>query len=151
MNNPIPSLRLIVRRAVRLATRLPGMLALSQAAAGLTLAAPTPAPLVQAAPAMASGAGVTLAVWQDSRDGACSDIYGACLDSAGQVLKRFAIAVAPGSQAQPAVACNGTGHLVVWTDGRSGTKCAVYAARITSAGAVSDANGLLLNATARDQ
>lgn len=151
MNNPILTSRFFAWRATRLASRLLGLPALLLAAAAVTTAAPIPAPLDQAAPAMASGAGVTLAVWQDSRDGAHSDIYGACLNSAGQVLNSFAIATALGSQVQPVVACNGTDFLVVWADYRNGPTADVYGARVSAAGVVLDPAGFPISAGAGNQ
>jgi len=139
MNNETQTSQFFTQSWKRLAASV------ARLAAGLLLttaiAAPAPAPLDQAAPAMASGNGVTLAVWQDSRNGAEPDIFGARLDDAGRVISSFAICAAPGRQVQPAVACNGTDFLVVWVDYRNGPAAAVYAARVTAAGAVLDAAG----------
>ncbi len=151
MNIPTQTSRFSIRCAIRFAARISGLPAVLLSAATLAIAASTPAPLDQAAPAIASGAGVSLAVWQDSRSGAYSDIYGALLDGAGQVLDSFAIATAPGSQVRPAVACNGTDFFVVWADYRNGVTADVYGARVTAAGVVLDTAGFPICADAGNQ
>ena len=65
--------------------------------------------------AMASGAGVTLVVWSDTRAGT-PDIFGVRQDAAGNALEAvpFAIDQNPGDQGSPQVAWNGQSFLVAW-------------------------------------
>ena len=102
-------------------------------------------------PAAAFGGSRYLVAWQDYRSGA-SDIYGACLTSAGAVLhpSGFAISVAAGAQEYPAVASDGSGFLVVWQDYRSGAYD-IYGARVSAAGTVLDASGFIISAAANEQ
>jgi hypothetical protein len=73
-------------------------------------------------PAVSYGAGAFLVVWEDSRLGAGTEVFGARVSPAGSVLdpSGVAIMVAPGEQLAPAVAFGGTAFLVVWEDGQLG-------------------------------
>lgn len=58
----------------------------------------------------------------------------------GSSSSALAIEEAPGIQDEPAVASDGTNHLVVWRDTRSGVD--ISGARVTSAGTVLDPDGI---------
>src|SRR5690349_14228154 len=84
-------------------------------------------PVAGARPAIASGVGGQLVVWDTPRNGTV-DIHGARLDAGGQVLDPdgIAIATAAGTQIAPRVAWNGELYLVVWKDNRDG-RAAIFA------------------------
>jgi hypothetical protein len=87
-------------------------------------------------------------VWDDRRCGgqSCRDVYGARLTETAGLLDAdgIAISTAESAQAVPAVAPEGTGFLVVWSDFRSLESWAIQGARIDSEGIVIDPEGLLL-------
>lgn len=101
----------------------------------------------QLSPAVASSGTVALVVWQDRRN-ATFDIFGALIDANGAiVLNDIAICTDPvGNQGRPAVTWNAASSqfIVVWTDDRSGTSH-IFGARVSSAGAVLDANGIAIS------
>jgi hypothetical protein len=99
----------------------------------------------------ASGTG-TLVAWADTRSGPATNVYGARLTTAGAVsdASGIAISTAAGSQTQPAVGHDGTTWVVAWSDTRSGT-ADIFAARVTTAGTVSDASGVQITAAADAQ
>ena len=78
----------------------------------------------QRSPAVAFDGTNFLVVWQDSRSGT-QDIFGARVTRGGKVLdadgSSLTISDAAGDQTSPAVAFNGTNHLVVWSDFRNGS------------------------------
>lgn len=85
-----------------------------------------------------------LVVWQDRRNGNF-DIIGALLDANGNVVQAdIVICNASGDQTRPAVAFDAVNSqwLVVWSDGRITTDFDIFAARVTTAGVVLDANGI---------
>jgi len=71
---------------------------------------------------------------------------GAVLDDTG-----FAISSAAGDQFNPAVAFDGTRYVVAWDDKRSGSKPDIYAARVSTSGAVLDKAGIAVCAAADGQ
>jgi len=85
-----------------------------------------------------------LAVWEDHRNGT-SDIYGARITPAGQVLDPNGIAISPGDgrASRPAVAFDGTNYFIVWEDRRLGFSC-IHGARVTPAGRVLEPDGISL-------
>jgi hypothetical protein len=93
----------------------------------------------------------SLVVWTEG--GAAPDIRGARVSSAGAVLDPGGLTVSAGAGAQldPAVAFGGAGSLVVWEHHRSGLGADLYAARVTSAGAVLDPAGIPVAAGAGDE
>jgi hypothetical protein len=106
-------------------------------------------PNAETSPAVAWNGSHYLVVWQDDRDRTVSggNIYGIRLALDGTPLDRWAIPVcmAPGDQSRPAVAVSGEDFLVTWTDGRNPeTGSDIYAARVNSAGEVSDQKGFLV-------
>ena len=100
----------------------------------------------QRAPAVGFNGTDFVVAWTDFRGGATSDVYAARVTGSGTVRDATGLAVstAAGSQSAPDVARDGTDVVVVWTDTRSGTPD-VYAARVTSAGAVTDATGFVVS------
>ncbi len=99
----------------------------------------------QAAPALAYDGTNFLVVWQDSRNGGFTDIYGARVSGAGVLLDSGgrALSTAADAQYSPAVAHDGTSFLVVWQDLRNGG-ADIYGARVSGAGTLLDANGLAI-------
>lgn len=85
-----------------------------------------------------------LVVWNDTRNGS-SDVYGARVTTAGEVVDTNGIAISRAADLQqaPVAAFEGAYHVVTWEDRRSGS-WAVYAARVDAAGAVLDADGFLV-------
>ena len=103
---------------------------------------------VQYYPAVAWGGSGYLVVWMDHRNGiawAESDVYGARVSASGSLLDAagFPISTAAGGQWFPSVASDGSGHLVVWEDGRSGSS-GVYGARVSASGEVLDPSGIAI-------
>ncbi len=81
-----------------------------------------------------------LVVWADNRNGADSDIWGTRVSATGAVLDTPSIKIAAtaGVQTNPTVAYNGSSFLVAWEDYKvtGGTEADIGAAKVTSAGAV---------------
>jgi len=100
-----------------------------------------------------------LVVWEDTRNRGTnsigiSDIYGARIGLDGAVLdgNGIAICTAPDNQTGPAVAANGQGFLVAWTDMRGKISdpyvrwdAGIFAALVGNNGAVQQPNGFLVN------
>jgi hypothetical protein len=101
-------------------------------------------------PTIAFGGGNYFVAWEGS-GGLTSDIFGARVATNGTVLDSAAITVsnAAGSQDVPAVAFDGTNHLVVWEDGRNSGFTDIYGARVAPAGSVLDPSGIAIS-TATD-
>ena len=126
----------------------------SLALAIVTLAtASASAPAGATRPRASDGANF-LVVWANER-GRTTDIFGARVSAAGEVLDKPAIAISTArrDQAHPSVAFDGTNYLVVWTDDRSSRTDAferpdVYGARVTREGVVLDRTGIPIS-TAR--
>jgi hypothetical protein len=77
----------------------------------------------QASPAVTMSTGTSFfAVWQDTSQGGDRDIFGARIDTAGNVLApgNLPISTAAGDQLVPRIATNGTVSLVAWEDRRNG-------------------------------
>jgi large repetitive protein len=92
----------------------------------------------QRRPAVATGGGVSLAVWQDGRSG--NEIYGAVITGGAVTVTDIPICTGAGSQVDPAVAFDSVNSVfvVTWNDNRSGDDD-VYAARVDTSGALVDA------------
>jgi hypothetical protein len=80
-----------------------------------------------------------------SPSGSTSTISGYRISAAGVVIDAtpFTISLTDGSRANPRVTFDGSNYLAVWRDSRSGSY-RPYAARVSSAGAVMDAEGFAL-------
>ncbi|HLL52939.1 MAG TPA: hypothetical protein VK447_05295, partial [Myxococcaceae bacterium] len=107
------------------------------------------APGYQRTPALTSNGTGYLVVWGDSR-GASFDIYAARVTADGRVEDSGGLLLTGGAnnQTSAAVASNGTGFLVAWTDDREGFSV-VYAVRLGADGAVLDPSGLRLGGAGR--
>jgi hypothetical protein len=107
----------------------------------------------QWSPALAFDGENCLAVWQDSRGGDHSDIYGARVTSEGVVLDTEGIAISIVAQAQsPALAFDSVSYLVVWEDYRNDPDTSdIYGARVTPAGVVLDTAGIPISTAVGDQ
>lgn len=105
--------------------------------------------LLQGAPAVANGIDRWLVLWQDRRGGGAFDIYGALISTNGAVLANdIAISTADSDQVVPQAVWDDSAQLffAVWMDTRapSGDRD-IYGARVTAAGTVLDADGVLVN------
>ncbi|MBI1945862.1 MAG: hypothetical protein HYS27_09210 [Deltaproteobacteria bacterium] len=101
---------------------------------------------MQVVPTVAVGTDSYLVAWQDRRDGTF-DIRASVLDRAGAAIAaNFAVAVAPDDQVLPHAAFDpiSGGYLVVWQDSRDGGDRDIIGARITEAGLVLDADGVVI-------
>jgi hypothetical protein len=103
-----------------------------------------------------SGAGVSLVVWQDRRNSTTTgfDIYGAIVTSAGTVtVADIAICDVAGDQNRPAVTYDPVNavFVVAWSDVRNAGDADVFAARVSTAGAVLDAGGVQVSSAANGQ
>ncbi len=98
-------------------------------------------------PAIVFGGLNFFVVWQDRRNGADYDIYGARVDQDGVVLDPdgIAISTAANSQEAPSVSFDGTNYFVVWQDGRNGGDYDIYGARVSQGGIVLDSFGLVVS------
>jgi hypothetical protein len=94
-------------------------------------------------PEVASNGSDYLVVWPQSGGSTDYDIHGTRVAADGTVLDPggLAISTATGPQLSPSVGSDGTGYLVVWTDGRGGTPD-LYGTRVRADGAVLDPAGL---------
>jgi len=87
-----------------------------------------------------------LVVWDDQRpDG--SYVYGARMAASGQLEDPTPIPLSAGSASSPAVAWDGTIHLVVWEDFRSQTDTDLYGIRVGSDGTPTDPAPFLVAGT----
>ncbi len=100
----------------------------------------------QTSPQVAWGDQVYLVVWQDHRNG-YSDVYGARVDSDGNVLDPDGFPICAGEwwAESPSVAWDDTNFLVVWSDDRDLISHDVYGTRINPDGAVLDGNGFRIS------
>jgi hypothetical protein len=114
-----------------------------------------PAPAAQQNPAVAANSGNFFVAWEDQRSsgGSGASIYGTRVTGAGVVSDPNGIALSPVGASAPAVAPNGSGYLVVWTDGRNvaTTGLDIYGARVSGAGQVLDAGGFPISKATGDQ
>ena len=93
-----------------------------------------------------------LVVWEDGRsDPNYPDIYGARVDTSGNVLDSIGIAISTASQHQafPSVAFGSTNYLVVWGDGRDNPNAPyICGARVDQSGNVLDTAGIAISNSA---
>ncbi|RKG88411.1 cadherin-like domain-containing protein [Corallococcus terminator] len=96
-------------------------------------------------PTVASNGTDYLVAWHDTVAVGEGRIFGTRVTSTGAVLDSsgFAISTAGKQPSVPAVASDGAGYLVVWSDNGSGSDL-LYGTRVTSAGAVVDGGGQTL-------
>ncbi|HEU5055275.1 MAG TPA: hypothetical protein VFU21_02065 [Kofleriaceae bacterium] len=99
----------------------------------------------QLSPDVASGDGVSLAVWQDRSNGTDYDLVGALITPDGAVsAAEIAICRQDGQQRRAAVTWDPASaqFVVVWADSRSANDEDIYAARVATDGSVLDACGV---------
>jgi hypothetical protein len=128
------------------AARVDGATVLDGVATGFPIST---APGTQLFPRAAYGNGQWLVAWQDRRNTANDDIYGARVSgTTGTVIDPggIAISTAAGDQWIPRPASDGTDFLVAWVDERNAATASsdVYATRVSAAGAVVDPAGIRL-------
>jgi hypothetical protein len=100
----------------------------------------------QRTPAVAFDGTNYLVVWSDRRGGLKWDIYGVRVAPGGAVLDANALVIAAvnNQQFSPAIAFDGTNHLVVWADRRTSVP-EVFGTRITPGGLVLDPAGIAIS------
>ncbi|MBN1504324.1 MAG: T9SS type A sorting domain-containing protein [Candidatus Eisenbacteria bacterium] len=96
-------------------------------------------------PAVAFDGRNYLVVWADEHGANLMDVYGARVDTSGNVLDPGGIPISADTwwEESPTVAFDGTNYLVAWDDDRTGSS-RVRAARVDTSGAVLDPGGTLL-------
>ncbi|HTW92002.1 MAG TPA: hypothetical protein VMH22_09870 [bacterium] len=102
---------------------------------------------VQSYPAVSFDGTNFLVVWQDTRNGSTSDIYGARVTPGRTVLdpSGFVISQAINRQRSPALAFDGSNYLAVWQDDRdTGTLFDIFGARVSPGGTVLDPSGIAI-------
>ena len=96
-----------------------------------------------------------LVTWSDMRNSGINQIYASRVAPNGAVLDPAGIQISPTSTAQvdSTIAFNGTNYLIAWKDSRSNALSGadIYAARLTPAGTVLDANGFVVCSASGDQ
>ena len=105
-------------------------------------------------PKIAFGSTVGLAVWQDSRNGVASTIYGARITPSGEMIDTLGFVISLDdnySDTYPEIAWDGTNFLVVWEDSHLGNGKDIYGARVTEAGIVLDPGGFLISGASGNQ
>jgi hypothetical protein len=98
--------------------------------------------------AVAGGSNGWVAAWTDQRNGV-EDVFGTRIAPDGTVLDPDGILISGGTGKQelPRVGMRGKTALVIWRDDRDG-ETDVFGAHVTGTGAVSEANGFPISATA---
>jgi hypothetical protein len=102
-------------------------------------------------PAVAANASGYLVVWEDLRAApadANTYIYGTLVSAGGVVANANGTVISPGpsTKVDPAVGSDGTNFLVAWEDFRDNVNDPeIYGVRVSSAGAVLDANGIAIH------
>lgn len=101
-------------------------------------------------PEVACDGSQCLIAW--NQGGGQGDVLGSLFDVAGATAgTAFTIISKTSDQTQPSIAFDGTNYLVAWSDRRQGSQYDVWAARVTTAGAVLDADGVQLVSASGDQ
>lgn len=105
-------------------------------------------PQTEARPAVDFDGSDYLVVWEDDRAGD-RDIYGTRVSRGGVVLDPAGLVFseAEGNELRPALAFDGTNHLVTWTDSRGSSSSGldVFGARVNASSVVLDPSGVLLS------
>lgn len=104
-------------------------------------------------PAVAFDGTNYLVVWQDLRTGTW-DIYGTRVKTDGTVIDDAGVMMSNASNHQyyPDVAFDGTNYLVVWYDNRTGSvSYDIYGTRVSKAGTVLDASGIIISNASGNQ
>jgi hypothetical protein len=111
----------------------------------------TPRP--RAGAVVASDGVNSLVVWQNGGAADSSTIYGARVGPTGVVLDSvsFPIPESAGAQAEPAVAFDGSGWFVVWSQSRPGSGLDILGRHLGLDGAVVDSHDVVVSNAARDQ
>ena len=106
------------------------------------------APGFQGEPAVTFDGTNYLVVWTDG-----ADLYGARVSPDGTVVDTsgLALVTVAGLQTAPAVVYDGTNVLLVWADTRNDVLGDIYAARVTSEGAVLDSAGFAVSTASNAQ
>ena len=104
-------------------------------------------------PSVASDGTGHLVVWQDARSMGDNDIYGARVDTSGNLLDTMGIPVCIEShdQKSPSVSYCRSSYLAVWHDGRNAVDMDIYGSRIDTSGAVLDTSGIAISTRPDDQ
>ena len=104
-------------------------------------------------PSVASDGSGYLVVWEDVRSMADYDIYGARVDTSGNLLDTAGIPVCTNAydQQSPSVSYCLSRYLVVWHDGRNAVDSDIYGSRIDTSGAVLDTSGIAISTRPDDQ
>ncbi len=109
----------------------------------------------EALPAVAFVGTSYFVVWQDSRSGMYTDVFGARVTPQGTVLDPAGLVVsqAAGDQSAPALGFDGANSFVVWQDARDyvTTGYDIYGTRVTPQGIVLDTSGLVISQAANAQ
>ena len=113
---------------------------------GIAISPVTPGATFQEDPDVAFDGDNFLVVWQNYTEANNRSIYGSRVDTTGAVLdgNGFVISDEAFDQYRPSVAFDGTNYFVVWDDFRNFTDTNIYGARVTTAGGVLDADGILI-------
>lgn len=103
----------------------------------------------QKTPAMGCDGQGYLVAWQDERNNAVGDLYGARVDASGQVKdpKGFMISKQLAAEEAPDLAWDGQSFLTVWQDQRASALYDIYGARVSALGVLLDIGGLMISGT----
>lgn len=88
-----------------------------------------------------------LVTWHQYLDQQHLDIVGTRVGTSGGAMDPSGLLLTnlPESQEHPAIAYDGTNHLVVWSDQRPGSSSAeIYGARVTTSGQILDKDGIII-------
>ncbi len=102
---------------------------------------------VKGKPAVASEGSGYLVVWEDDRDYPAGDVYGARVNTLGNVLdpQGFDVTTAAVFHSDPGVACSSENYFVAWGDYRHGLYSSdIYGARVDTAGNLLDSPSFVI-------
>ncbi len=100
----------------------------------------------QSYPSIAFGGNQYMIAWRDLRNVDSTALYGARVDTAGQLIDTSGIAIAPtGQPERSAIAFDGTNFFVVWAKALwAGSYANIYGARVSASGHVLDTNAIFI-------